>query len=68
MSRIQKHPQLANIVFLGKVGDSLRDAIGSTATCDLPEEIQLLLRRLERLERRDALRYASSRDEPPAKA
>jgi hypothetical protein len=54
MSRLQKYPQFANITFLGKVGETLRQAVGETATSDLPEEIRLLLRRLERMERRQA--------------
>jgi hypothetical protein len=55
MSTLQKYPQFANVVFLGKVGDTLRQVIGNTATADLPEDIRLLLRRLERIERRQGL-------------
>jgi hypothetical protein len=52
LSPLQKYPQFANVVFLGKVGDTLRQVVGNTATADLPEDIRLLLRRLERIERR----------------
>ena len=55
MSPLQKYPQFANVVFLGKVGDTLRQVVGNTATADLPEDIRLLLRRLERIERRQGL-------------
>jgi hypothetical protein len=54
MSPLQKYPQFANVVFLGKVGDTLRQAIGNTAAADLPDDIRLLLRRLERIERRQS--------------
>jgi hypothetical protein len=30
MSQLQKYPQFANITFLGKVGETLRQAIGTT--------------------------------------
>jgi hypothetical protein len=55
MSSLRKYPRFANIVFLGKVGDTLRQAIGDTAHADLPKDIRLLLRRLERIERRQDL-------------
>jgi len=53
-----KYPQLANIVFLDRIGETLREA-----TCDiphekLPEDIQRLLRRLERIESKDARKMA----------
>ena len=60
MSQLQKYPQFANITFLGKVGETLRQAIGATATSDLPEGIRLLLRRLERMERRQDLSKLSA--------
>jgi hypothetical protein len=60
MSQLQKYPQFANITFLGKVGETLRQAIGETATSDLPEDIRLLVRRLERMERRQDLRRLPS--------
>lgn len=56
MPRKAKYPQLANIVFLHRVGHTLRTATKDIAQEALPEEIVLLLRRLERLEKRDALR------------
>jgi hypothetical protein len=66
MSQLQKYPQFANITFLGKVGETLRQAIGETATSDLPEVIRLRLRRLERMERRlDLNRLTASNDPRP---
>ena len=61
MSPMRKYPQFANIVFLGKIGDTLRQAIGDTAHADLPTDIRLLLRRLERIERRQGLPNSGSR-------
>ena len=61
MSDLQKYPQFANVVFLGKVGATLRQVIGNTTTADLPEDIRLLLRRLERIERRQSLPSPKSR-------
>jgi hypothetical protein len=55
MSPLRKYPQFANVVFLGKVGHTLRQVVGNTANADLPEDIRLLLRRLERIERRERL-------------
>jgi hypothetical protein len=55
MCTLRKYPQFANVVFLGKVGDTLRQVVGNTAKADLPEDIRLLLRRLERIERRQSL-------------
>jgi hypothetical protein len=40
---------------LAKVGDTPRQAIDDTAAADLPEDIRLLLRRLERIEPRQRL-------------
>jgi hypothetical protein len=48
-----KYPQLKNVVFLDRVGETLRQATGDIAKEELPEEIRLLLRRLERVESRD---------------
>lgn len=61
MCRLQKYPQLKNIVFLDKVGETLRQATSDVVREELPEEIQRLLRRLERQERERALK---SQDEP----
>jgi hypothetical protein len=61
MSHLQKYTQFANVVFLGKVGATLRQVIGNTTTADLPEDIRLLLRRLERIERRQSLPNPNSR-------
>ena len=49
-----KYPQLANVVFLDKVGETLRQATSDIVQEELPEEILLLLRRLERLEQQKA--------------
>ena len=49
-----KYPQLANIVFLDRIGETLREATSAVPYEKLPEDIQRLLRRLERAEIRDA--------------
>jgi hypothetical protein len=67
MQRKPKYPQLANIVFLDKVGDTLREATSDIPKEQLPEEIVLLLRRLERLALRDA-RKGGHNGEPPENA
>jgi hypothetical protein len=64
MSTLRKYPQFANVVFLGKVGDTLRQVVGNTANADLPEDIRLLLRRLERIERRQSLPNSRSDGAP----
>jgi hypothetical protein len=64
MSTLRKYPQFANVVFLGKVGDTLRQVVGNTANADLPEDIRLLLRRLERIERRQSLANSRSDGAP----
>ena len=64
MSTLLKYPQFANVVFLGKVGDTLRQVVGNTANADLPEDIRLLLRRLERIERRQSLPNSRSDGAP----
>jgi hypothetical protein len=51
-----KYPQLANVVFLDKVGETLRQATSDIVQEELPEDIRLLLRRLERIERKQALK------------
>ena len=53
MRRIPKYPQLKNVVFLDKIGETLRQATSDVAREDLPDEIHRLLRRLERVELRD---------------
>jgi hypothetical protein len=50
-----KYPQLANVVFLDKVGETLRQATADITRAELPEDI-LLLRRLERIERKESLK------------
>jgi hypothetical protein len=61
MSPLRKYPQFANVVFLDKIGDTLRQAIGDTAHAELPTDIRLLLRRLERIERRQGLANSGPR-------
>jgi hypothetical protein len=56
MHRKPKYPQLANVVFLDKVGETLRQATVDITREELPEDILLLLRRLERIERKDSLK------------
>jgi hypothetical protein len=56
MHRSKKYPQLKNIVFLDRVGDTLRQATSEISREELPENILLLLRRLERLERKEELK------------
>jgi hypothetical protein len=46
--------QIENIYFLTRIGQSLRWATSDIAREDLPEDIQLLLRRLSRLEVQEA--------------
>ena len=46
--------QIDNIYFVKRIGASLREATADTVRDKLPENIQLLLRRLERLEAKDA--------------
>jgi len=48
-----KYPQLTNVVFLDKIGDTLRQATSDIAREDLPDDIQRLLRRLDRVELRE---------------
>jgi hypothetical protein len=53
MYRVPKYPQLKNVVFLDKIGDTLRQATSDIAREDLPDDIRRLLRRLERVELRE---------------
>ena len=53
MHRLPKYPQLKNVVFLDKIGDTLRQATSDIAREELPDDIQRLLRRLERAELRE---------------
>ena len=47
--------RIDNVYFLKHLGASLRDAAAHIATEELPQDIRLLLRRLERLETRRKL-------------
>jgi hypothetical protein len=50
--------RIDNVYFVRRVGASLREATSHIATSELPENIRLLLRRLERLEVRGSIRKA----------
>jgi hypothetical protein len=52
-------PQLANVVFLDRVGQSLRWITSGIPHEELPDDIKRLLRRLERIETRDARKKAN---------
>jgi hypothetical protein len=56
MRRKPKYPQLANVVFLHKVGETLRQATADITREELPTDILLLLRRLERHERKESMK------------
>jgi hypothetical protein len=51
-----KYPQLVNVVFLDTVGETLRQATSDIVQEELPEDIRLLLRRLEWLEQQKAFK------------
>ena len=50
--------QIDNIYFVRRIGASLREATADTVREDLPENIRLLLRRLERLEAKGSTKKA----------
>jgi hypothetical protein len=52
------YPQWANIVFLDRIGQTLRWVTNDIPHEELPEDIRRLLRRLERVEIRDARKKA----------
>ena len=58
MHRKPKYPQL---VFLDKVGETLRQATADITREELPEDILLLLRRLERIERKESMKRPDDR-------
>ena len=58
--RLKCAGRLDNIVFLDRVGETLRWATAGTPKEALPEEMRLLLRRLDRLETRAAMKFAKS--------
>ena len=60
MPRGPKYPHFQNVVFLDRIGHTLRQATGDIAREDLPENIRLLLRRLDRLDMRDKRRNAQN--------
>lgn len=66
MSQFKRYPQLANVIFLENVGITLRQTIGTTPVPELPEDIQRLLRKLERKEHRNALVTLARRKDPAA--
>jgi len=58
-----KYPQLANLVFLDKVGETLRQATSDIVQEELPEDIRLLLRRLERLQQKKGFKDPDDKSE-----
>jgi hypothetical protein len=56
MSRPRSIARINNVVFLSRIGQTLRWATQDVAREDLPPDIKRLLGRLERLEARDAKR------------
>jgi hypothetical protein len=54
--------QLKNVYFLTRIGESLRWATSDIAQEELPQDIQHLLRRLDRLERRPDRKRAGDED------
>jgi hypothetical protein len=52
--------QIENVYFLTRIGQSLRWATNDIAREELPEDIQRLLRRLDRVEIKEARRKGSS--------
>ena len=55
--------QIRNVYFLTRIGESLRWATSDIAQDELPTEVVLLLRRLDRLERRqNALKKRADND------
>jgi len=50
--------QIDNVYFVGRIGTSLRDATAEIVREELPENIRLLLRRLERLQAKDSTKKA----------
>ncbi len=56
MTRPKSIARINNVVFLSRIGETLRWATQDVAREDLPSDIKRLLGRLERLEARDAKR------------
>lgn len=56
MPRRKYVAQVDNIYFLSRIGESLRWATSDITREALPEEVVLLLRRLDRLEARNVIR------------
>jgi len=50
--------QIDNIYFVRRIGASLREATSEIVREELPENIRLLLRRLERLQAKDSTKKA----------
>ena len=60
--RLKYASRIDNIIFLDRVGETLRWATDGIPREGLPEEMRLLLRRLERLEARTAVKASAQRD------
>jgi hypothetical protein len=58
--------QIENIYFLSRIGSTLRWATRDIAREDLPTDIQLLLRRLDRLEAKAAAKNGGTDGSPAA--
>jgi hypothetical protein len=62
MNRPKSIARIDNVVFLSRIGQTLRWATQDVAHEDLPPDIKRLLGRLERLEAREAKRDESEPD------
>jgi len=60
MDRTKYAARIANIYFLGRIGESLRWATEDIARKDLPANIKHLLARLDRLEARERAKQRNS--------
>ena len=60
MAKLAPIARLDNIIFLSRVGETLRWATSDMAKEELPEEIERLLRRLKRQEMQQARKNSGS--------
>jgi chaperonin cofactor prefoldin len=60
MAKLAPVARLDNIIFLSRVGETLRWATNDVAKEELPEEIERLLRRLKRREMQEARKKSGS--------
>ena len=66
MSASKYAAQIDNVYFLARIGQSLRWATSDIAHEELPEDVLRLLRRLDRLERRQNARRQQPDNDPAA--